>query len=200
MSKARARVRQRQLLINSLRMRPDRIIIGEVRGEEAFDMLQAMNTGHEGSMTTIHANTSRDALSRLESMVAMASLNMPERAVRQQIASAISIVVQVARLSDGTRKVTNISEITGHRGERHQHAGRVQLRRRGIGPDGKVIGSFAAQRDPAEVPGAAADRRYYPADGYFRTIGGGGLKAHDFEICGPCSSRWCWPWRPSGSP
>ena len=118
-------VRQRQLLINSLRMRPDRIIIGEVRGEEAFDMLQAMNTGHEGSMTTIHANSSRDALSRLESMVAMASLNLPERALRQQIASAISIVVQVARLSDGTRKVTNISEITGSGGGRHQHARRV---------------------------------------------------------------------------
>src|SRR5579871_5059096 len=106
-------VKQRQLLVNSLRMRPDRIIIGEVRGDEAFDMLQAMNTGHEGSMTTIHANTCRDALSRLESMVAMANFNMPEKSVRQQIASAISIVVQVSRLSDGTRKVVNISEITG---------------------------------------------------------------------------------------
>ena len=106
-------VRQRQLLINSLRMRPDRIIIGEVRGEEAFDMLQAMNTGHEGSMTTIHANTPRDALSRLESMVAMGNMNLPEKTVRQQIASAISIVVQCSRMSDGTRKVTNISEITG---------------------------------------------------------------------------------------
>src|ERR1019366_1411353 len=106
-------VRQRQLLINCLRMRPDRIIIGEVRGDEAFDMLQAMNTGHEGSMTTIHANTTRDALSRLESMVAMANVNLPERSIRQQIASAISVVVQVSRMSDGTRKVTNISEITG---------------------------------------------------------------------------------------
>jgi len=94
-------------------MRPDRIIIGEVRGDEAFDMLQAMNYGHEGSMTTIHANTSRDALSRLESMVAMASVNMPEKSVRQQIASAISVIVQVSRMSDGTRKVVNISEITG---------------------------------------------------------------------------------------
>ena len=112
-SKAQGAIRQRQLLINSLRMRPDRIIIGEVRGEEAFDMLQAMNTGHEGSMTTIHANTPRDALSRLESMVAMSNLNLPEKTVRQQIASAIAIVVQVSRMSDGTRKVVSISEITG---------------------------------------------------------------------------------------
>ena len=136
-------VRQRQLLINSLRMRPDRIIIGEVRGEEAFDMLQAMNTGHEGSMTTIHANTSRDALSRLESMVAMASLNLPDRALRQQIASAISIVVQVARLSDGTRKVTNISEITGQEEDVISMQDVFNFVRRGIGPDGKVVGSFA---------------------------------------------------------
>src|SRR3989454_6956724 len=106
-------IRQRQLLINSLRMRPDRIIVGEVRSDEAFDMLQAMNTGHEGSMTTIHANSCRDALSRLESMVAMANINLPERAVRQQMASAISIVVQVSRMSDGSRRVTNIAEITG---------------------------------------------------------------------------------------
>ena len=98
-------VRQRQLVINSLRMRPDRIVVGEVRGEEAFDMLQAMNTGHEGSLTTVHANSSRDALARIENMVSMANLNIPERAVRHQIASAIHAVVQVARLSDGTRKV-----------------------------------------------------------------------------------------------
>src|SRR6185436_8690935 len=106
-------IRQRELVKNALRMRPDRVILGEVRGEEAFDMLQAMNTGHEGSMTTIHANTVRDALSRLESMVAMTNLNLPERTVRAQMASAISIVVQVSRLSDGSRKVVNISEITG---------------------------------------------------------------------------------------
>jgi pilus assembly protein CpaF len=135
-------VRQRHLLINSLRMRPDRIIIGEVRGDEAFDMLQAMNTGHEGSMTTIHANTSRDALSRLESMVAMANVNMPERSVRQQIASAISIVVQVSRMSDGTRKVITISEITGLEENIVSMHDIFSFARRGIGPDGRVIGSF----------------------------------------------------------
>ena len=136
-------IRQRHLLINSLRMRPDRIIIGEVRGDEAFDMLQAMNTGHEGSMTTIHANSSRDALSRLESMVAMANLNLPQHALRQQISSAISIVVQVARLSDGTRKVTNISEITGQEEEVISMQDVFNFVRKGIGPDGRVIGSFA---------------------------------------------------------
>jgi pilus assembly protein CpaF len=135
-------VRQRQLLVNSLRMRPDRIIIGEVRGEEAFDMLQAMNTGHEGSMATIHANTSRDALSRLESMVAMANVNMPERSVRQQIASAISVVVQVSRMSDGTRKVVNISEITGLEENIISMHDIFNFVRKGIGPDGRVLGSF----------------------------------------------------------
>ena len=135
-------VRQRQLLINSLRMRPDRIIIGEVRGEEAFDMLQAMNTGHEGSMTTIHANTSRDALARLESMVAMANLNLPEKAVRQQIASAIAIVVQIARMSDGTRRVINISEITGMESDMISMQDIFTFVRRGVGPNGRVVGTF----------------------------------------------------------
>jgi pilus assembly protein CpaF len=135
-------VRQRQLLINSLRMRPDRIIIGEVRGEEAFDMLQAMNTGHEGSMTTIHANTPRDALTRLESMVAMSNLNLPEKSVRQQTASAISIVVQVSRMSDGTRKVVNISEITGMEENVISMQEIFTFTRKGVGPDGKVIGVF----------------------------------------------------------
>lgn len=135
-------IRQRQLLINSLRMRPDRIIIGEVRGEEAFDMLQAMNTGHEGSMTTIHANTTRDALSRLESMVAMSNLNIPERTVRQQIASAIAIVVQVSRLSDGSRKVVSISEITGMEENVISMHEIFSFNRKGIGPDGRVIGAF----------------------------------------------------------
>jgi pilus assembly protein CpaF len=139
-------VRQRQLLINSLRMRPDRIIIGEVRGDEAFDMLQAMNTGHEGSMTTIHANSCRDALSRLESMVAMANLNLPERAVRQQMASAITLVVQVSRLSDGTRKVVNISEITGMDEDTISMQEIFTFTRKGIGPDGKVIGVFQPSR------------------------------------------------------
>jgi pilus assembly protein CpaF len=139
-------IRQRQLLINSLRMRPDRIIIGEVRGEEAFDMLQAMNTGHEGSMTTIHANTPRDALSRLESMVAMSNLNIPERTVRQQIASAIAIVIQVSRLSDGGRKVTSISEITGMEENVISMHEIFSFNKKGIGPDGRVIGSFQPTR------------------------------------------------------
>jgi pilus assembly protein CpaF len=106
-------IKQRQLVINALRMRPDRIIVGEVRGEEAIDMLQAMNTGHEGSLTTIHANTPRDALSRLETMVSMANLNLPEKAARQQIASAINVIVQVSRLPDGSRKIMSVSEVTG---------------------------------------------------------------------------------------
>jgi pilus assembly protein CpaF len=135
-------IRQRQLLINSLRMRPDRIIVGEVRGDEAFDMLQAMNTGHEGSMTTIHANTPRDALSRLESMVAMGSTNLPERTVRRQIASAITIVVQLARLSDGTRKVMNISEITGMDENVISMHEIFSFAKKGIGPNGNVIGAF----------------------------------------------------------
>jgi pilus assembly protein CpaF len=123
-------------------MRPDRIIIGEVRGDEAFDMLQAMNTGHEGSMTTIHANTSRDALSRLESMVAMANVNLPERSVRHQIASAITIVVQVSRLSDGTRKVTNISEITGQEENVISMQDIFNFVRKGINAEGRVVGAF----------------------------------------------------------
>ena len=139
-------IRQRQLLINSLRMRPDRIIIGEVRGEEAFDMLQAMNTGHEGSMTTIHANSARDALSRLESMVAMTSMNLPERTVRQQIASAISIIVQVTRMSDGTRKVVSITEITGMEENIISAQDIFTFQRKGIGADGKIIGTFTPTR------------------------------------------------------
>ena len=139
-------VRQRQLLINSLRMRPDRIIIGEVRGEEAFDMLQAMNTGHEGSMTTIHANTPRDALTRLESMVAMSNLNLPEKTVRQQVASAISIVVQASRMSDGSRKVTSISEITGMDENVVSMQEIFRFTRKGVGPDGKVVGVFEPTR------------------------------------------------------
>jgi pilus assembly protein CpaF len=139
-------VRQRQLLINSLRMRPDRIIVGEVRGEEAFDMLQAMNTGHEGSMTTIHANTPRDAIARLESMVAMANINLPDKAVRQQITSAIAIIVQVSRMSDGSRKVVAISEITGMDENVISMQDIFTFNRKGIGTNGKVIGTFQPSR------------------------------------------------------
>ena len=135
-------VRQRQLLINTLRMRPDRIIVGEVRGEEALDMLQAMNTGHDGSLTTIHANSPRDALSRLETMVAMASLNIPENALRRQIASAIDVVIQINRLSDGTRKLTHISEITGMEGEVVSMQDIFMFRKRGVRDNGEVLGDF----------------------------------------------------------
>jgi pilus assembly protein CpaF len=137
-------VRQRQLVINSLRMRPDRIVIGEVRGEEAFDMLQAMNTGHEGSLTTVHANSVRDALARIENMVSMANLNIPERAVRHQIASAIHAVVQIARLSDGTRKVLSVSEVTGMDAESIAMQEIFTFDRRGLDENGKVRGTFRA--------------------------------------------------------
>jgi len=137
-------VRQRQLVINSLRMRPDRIVVGEVRGEEAFDMLNAMNTGHEGSLTTVHANTPRDALARLENMLSMANLNLPERAMRQQIASAIHGVVQVSRLSDGTRRVISISEVTGMENSMVVMQDIFTFDRVGIDEEGKVRGSFKA--------------------------------------------------------
>jgi pilus assembly protein CpaF len=137
-------IRQRQLVMNALRMRPDRIILGEVRGDETLDMLQAMNTGHDGSLTTIHANTPRDALYRLDAMVAMANLNIPERAVRQQIASAINLIIQVSRLSDGTRKVTQISEITGMEGDVISMQDIFVFERDGIGGAGRVIGRFRA--------------------------------------------------------
>jgi pilus assembly protein CpaF len=137
-------VRQRQLVINSLRMRPDRIVVGEVRGEEAFDMLQAMNTGHEGSLTTVHANTPRDALARIENMCSMANLNIPERAMRHQIAAAIHAVVQVSRLSDGTRKVITIAEVTGMEGEVICMQDIFVFERQGIDETGKVRGTFRA--------------------------------------------------------
>jgi pilus assembly protein CpaF len=137
-------VRQRQLVINSLRMRPDRIVVGEVRGEEAFDMLQAMNTGHEGSLTTVHANTQRDAIARLENMFSMANLNIPERAVRQQLVSAIHAVVQIARLSDGTRKVITISEVVGMENEVILMQDIFVFERVGIDEAGKVRGAFKA--------------------------------------------------------
>jgi len=137
-------VRQRQLVINSLRMRPDRIVVGEVRGEEAFDMLQAMNTGHEGSLTTVHANSPRDALARVENMVSMANLNIPENAVSQQIAAAIHGVVQIARLSDGTRKVITVSEITGMDNGSIAMQDIFSFDRSGIDESGKVRGVFRA--------------------------------------------------------
>ena len=137
-------VRQRQLVINSLRMRPDRIVVGEVRGEEAFDMLQAMNTGHEGSLTTVHANSPRDALARVENMVSMANLNIPERAVRHQLASALHGVVQIARMADGTRKVITISEVVGMEMEMITMQDIFQFERTGIDENGKVRGSFKA--------------------------------------------------------
>jgi pilus assembly protein CpaF len=137
-------VRQRQLVINALRMRPDRIVVGEVRGDEALDMLQAMNTGHDGSLTTIHANSPRDALYRLDTMVAMANLNIPERAVRQQIASAINLIIQITRLSDGTRRVTAISEVTGMEQDVITMQDIFVFDRSGLGKDGKVTGRFRA--------------------------------------------------------
>jgi pilus assembly protein CpaF len=137
-------VRQRQLVINSLRMRPDRIVVGEVRGEEAFDMLQAMNTGHEGSLTTVHANSPRDAMARVENMVSMANLNIPERAVRSQISSAVHAVVQIARLSDGTRKVITVSEITGMDAESIAMQDIFTFERSGIDEGGRVRGAFRA--------------------------------------------------------
>jgi len=135
-------IQQRQLVINALRMRPDRIIVGEVRGEEALDMLQAMNTGHDGSLTTIHANSPRDALSRLETMVAMSNLNLPENAIRRQISSAIDVVVQVSRMSDGTRKIVSIAEITGMEGDVVTMQDVFVFRKRGIRENGEVLGEF----------------------------------------------------------
>ncbi|PBB22895.1 MULTISPECIES: CpaF family protein [unclassified Mesorhizobium] len=140
----RGEVRQRELLKNALRMRPDRIIVGEVRGEEAFDMLQAMNTGHEGSMTTIHANTPRDAISRLEQMVGMAGMPMTNDSIRAQIASAIDIIVQTQRLSDGGRRVTSISELTGMEGNVVQLQEIYHFFRRDVRADGAIVGEFRA--------------------------------------------------------
>ena len=141
-------VRQRDLVVNALRMRPDRIVVGEVRGEESLDMLQAMNTGHDGSLTTVHANTPRDALSRIETMIAMGATNLPERAMRQQIASAIQLVVQQTRLSDGTRKVTSISEITGMEGDVITMQEIFVFEKIGVTQDGKVIGRFEPKVTP----------------------------------------------------
>jgi len=137
-------VRQRELLINSLRMRPDRIVVGEVRGGEALDMLQAMNTGHDGSLTTVHANSPRDAISRLEVMVSLANANMQLVSIRQQIASAVHLLVQAARLSDGSRRVINVTEVTGMEGEVVTLQDIFVFEKRGLTPDNQVIGRFAA--------------------------------------------------------
>jgi pilus assembly protein CpaF len=137
-------IKQRQLLINSLRMRPDRIVVGEVRGEEALDMLQAMNTGHDGSLTTIHANSPRDAVARMETMALMANLNLPEKAVRRQIASAVAIVIQVARMSDGSRRVTHLTEITGMEEDTVSMQDVFLFEKQGIAQDGRVLGTFTA--------------------------------------------------------
>jgi pilus assembly protein CpaF len=135
-------VKARDLVKNALRMRPDRIIVGEVRSAEAIDMLQAMNTGHEGSLTTIHANSPRDALARLETMILMAGANLPDRAMREQISSALDLIIQVTRLADGTRKITSIVEVTGMEGPVTATQEIFRYRRRGISPEGQVIGDF----------------------------------------------------------
>jgi pilus assembly protein CpaF len=160
-------VRQRELLKNALRMRPDRIIVGEVRGEEAFDMLQAMNTGHEGSMTTIHANTPRDAISRLEQMVGMAGMPMTHESIRAQIASAIDIIVQTQRLSDGGRRVVSISELTGMEGNVVQLQEIYHFVRREVTPEGKIIGDFRATGiRPRFAPEAATLGHHFAKDAF----------------------------------
>jgi pilus assembly protein CpaF len=137
-------IRQRELVINALRMRPDRIILGEIRGEEALDMLQAMNTGHDGSITTVHANTPRDAISRLETMCLMGSVALPEKAIRAQIASAIHIIIQASRMSDGSRRITHISEVTGTSGDIVSMQDLFLFERQGLAGNGKVKGRFYA--------------------------------------------------------
>jgi len=138
------RIEQRQLVINSLRMRPDRIVVGEVRGAEAIDMLQAMNTGHDGSLTTLHANGPRDALARLETVISMAGLNLPEKSVREQISSALDIIVQVSRMSDGSRRVTTIAELVGMEGGIISMQELFVFKRDGVAEDGRVVGRFVA--------------------------------------------------------
>lgn len=166
----------RDLVINALRMRPDRIVVGEVRGEEALDMLQAMNTGHDGSLTTVHANSPRDALSRMETMISMANLNLPERALRQQIASAIDVIVQASRLSDGTRKIMSISEVVGMEGDIVTMQDIFVFERIGIGEKGKVLGRFR----PTGIRPKFAERLKYC---------GIHLPASMFETAGEFKSR-----------
>jgi pilus assembly protein CpaF len=153
-------IRQRQLVINALRMRPDRIVVGEVRGEEAFDMLQAMNTGHDGSLTTVHANTPRDAVARMENMVSMANLNLSDRALRQQIASAVDAVIQVVRLPDGKRRLISIAEITGMEGDVITMQEIYTFERRGVGENGEVKGRFRATGVRPQFSERLASRGY----------------------------------------
>jgi pilus assembly protein CpaF len=135
-------VRQRELMINALRMRPDRIVLGEVRGEEALDMLQAMNTGHDGSLTTVHSNSPRDALSRMETMAMMGDIRLPDRAIKAQIASAVQLIVQVARMSDGSRRITHITELTGAYNDTISMNDLFLFEKKGLSPNGKVKGRF----------------------------------------------------------
>ncbi len=168
-------IRQRQLLINALRMRPDRIVVGEVRGEEALDMLQAMNTGHDGSLTTVHANSPRDALTRVETMISMGSVNLPERAMRHQIASAIQIVVQQSRMSDGTRKVTSISEITGMEGDVITMQEIFTFEKLGRDARGQGYRAVPGHRRAAEGLRAAQGVGHPPAAGHVRRRHGGAI-------------------------
>ena len=137
-------VMKRQLVVNSLRMRPNRIIVGEVRGEEALDMLQAMNTGHDGSLTTVHANSPRDAIARMETMALMANLNLPEKAIRKQIASAVTLVLQVSRFNDGTRRLTHVTEITGMEDDVVSMQDVFVFEKQGVSEDGRTLGTFTA--------------------------------------------------------
>jgi pilus assembly protein CpaF len=143
-SEGRGEVIARDLVKNALRMRPDRIIVGEVRGPEALDMLQAMNTGHEGSLTTVHANSPRDAIARLETMILMAGTNLPNRAMREQMTSALDVFIHPQRLSDGTRRIVSITEVTGMEGEVVTTQEVYRFKRRGVTPEGKIIGHFEA--------------------------------------------------------
>jgi pilus assembly protein CpaF len=137
-------IQTRQLVINSLRMRPNRIVVGEVRGEEVLDMLQAMNTGHDGSLTTIHANSPRDAIARMETMASMANLNLPEKAIRKQIASAVTLILQISRFSDGTRRLTHIAEITGMEADIVSMQDVFVFEKQGVSAEGRVLGTFTA--------------------------------------------------------
>ena len=175
-------IRQRELVVNALRMRPDRIVVGEVRGEEALDMLQAMNTGHDGSLTTVHANTPRDALARIETMIAMGATNLPERAMRQQIAAAIQIVVQQTRLSDGTRKVTSVAEITGMEGDIITMQDIFVFEKGGVTEDGKVIGRFRATGIRPKCRRAPARLGYPPARRDVRRRHGGAVMFAAFLV------------------